>query len=158
GNALKFTERGEIELTVSPNPSAIAEPGQPRELLFAVRDTGIGIPLQAQGKLFSSFTQVDASTTRNYGGTGLGLAISRRLAELMGGRMWLESEPGRGSTFFFTLCAEWIEGTQPPAPTTSIQLENKRLLVVEDNATNRRILAGLTEKWGLQTVITDGPG
>jgi CheY-like chemotaxis protein len=125
--------------------------------VFAVRDTGIGIPVEAQGRLFSSFTQVDASTTRKYGGTGLGLAISKRLAELMGGRMWLESGPGRGSTFCFTLRAEWLHRARPFVPAAQVQLRGRRLLAVDDNATNRRIVAGLAAKWGLQTTLAEGP-
>jgi len=156
GNALKFTEQGEVELTVRPVPLAPGAPDQPRELQFAVRDTGIGIPPEAQGRLFSSFTQVDASTTRKYGGTGLGLAISKRLAELMGGRMWLESEPGRGSTFFFTLRGEWIRSSQPYVSTARVQLQGKRILVVDDNATNRRILTSLMGKWGIVATVVDG--
>ena len=155
-NALKFTERGEVELSVLPVPVGPGAPDQPRELQFTVRDTGIGIPLEAQGRLFSSFTQGDASTTRKYGGTGLGLAISKRLAELMGGRMWLESEPGRGSIFFFTLCAEWIRTAQPFVSAGRVQLQGKRILVVDDNATNRRILTSLTEKWGMRPTVADG--
>jgi CheY-like chemotaxis protein len=154
-NALKFTERGEVELTVRPSPEA-GSADQPRELLFAIRDTGIGIPKEAQSRLFSSFTQVDASTTRRYGGTGLGLAISRRLAELMGGRMWFESEPGHGSTFFFTLRGEWIHRARSYVPAARVQIRGRRLLVVDDNAANRRILAGLAEKWGLVATLVEG--
>ena len=150
GNALKFTERGEVELTVRCSPAG----PEPRELIFAVRDTGIGIPAEALGRLFSSFTQVDASTTRKYGGTGLGLAISRRLAEIMGGRMWVESEPGRGSTFSFTLNAEWM--VSAPRPFQAVErprLRGKRLLVVDDNETSRRILSTLAVKWGMTAVV-----
>ena len=103
GNALKFTQEGEVELHVSPVAPVPGAAATERELHFSVRDTGIGIAPEAQKRLFNSFTQVDASTTRKYGGTGLGLAISKRLAELMGGRMWVESEVGKGSKFFFTL-------------------------------------------------------
>ncbi len=156
GNALKFTARGEVELKVRPVPLAPGAPDQPRELQFAVRDTGIGIPPEAQSRLFSSFTQVDASTTRKYGGTGLGLAISKRLAELMGGRMWLESEPGRGSTFFFTLRGEWIRSAQPYVSAGRVQLQGRRILVVDDNATNRRILSNLMDKWGMLSTVVDG--
>jgi PAS domain S-box-containing protein len=146
GNALKFTERGEVELTAK---AVSAEDGA-RELLFAVRDTGVGIPPEAQGRLFQSFTQVDASTTRKYGGTGLGLAISKRLAELMGGRMWLESAPGRGSTFFFTVRLEWIApGVRRYQPVERPHLEGRRLLIVDDSATSRRILATLAGKWSM---------
>jgi len=148
-NAVKFTERGEVVLTVTasaPRDGAV-------ELAFAVRDTGIGLTAEGMGRLFQSFSQADSSTTRKYGGTGLGLAISRRLAELMGGRMWAESDgPGRGSTFHFTVHAPVADlpaargrdflGTQP-------ELNGRRILVVDDNATNRRVLSLQTSKWGM---------
>ena len=154
GNALKFTERGEIHVSVHP----LVETDGQRHLVFSVRDTGIGIPEEARKRLFSAFTQVDASTTRKYGGTGLGLAISRRLAELMGGRMWLESEPGVGSTFSFSIRAEWI----PPGPRriqpTRASLRGARLLVVDDNSTNRRILADLAARWeAFARAVPDAP-
>jgi PAS domain S-box-containing protein len=152
GNALKFTEHGEVEITVRANRET-------RQLVFSVRDTGIGIPPEAIGKLFRSFTQVDSSTTRKYGGTGLGLAISKRLAELMGGRMWVESTPGVGSTFFFSLAAEWIApGPRPYVADTTAALRGKHLLVVDDNEPNRRILSTLAGKWGLAcTAVASGP-
>ena len=156
-NAVKFTERGEVVLTVSARPLADAK----AEITFAVRDTGIGLSEEAMARLFQSFSQADSSTTRKYGGTGLGLAISRRLAELMGGRMWAESDgPGQGSTFFFSIAApigelpatrhrEYV-GVQPA-------LEGKRLLVVDDNATNRRVLDLQTAKWGMAPRSTGSP-
>ncbi len=154
GNAVKFTEAGEVVLSVKP---AVAGEGT-LELLFAVRDTGIGIPPEALGRLFQSFTQVDASTTRRFGGTGLGLAISRRLAEMMGGRMWVESEEGKGSTFFFTLRVG-VPASRP-RPYTSpsrIELAGRRLLVVDDNATSRRILLSLASDWGMEaTAVQSG--
>ena len=149
GNALKFTEKGEVEISVRAIAGAAG-----KELQFAVRDTGIGIPPEALGRLFRSFTQVDSSTTRKYGGTGLGLAISKRLAELMGGRLWVESEPGRGSTFFFTLPAEWIAtGPRPYVVETSAAVKGKRLLVVDDNEPGRRILSALARKWGMPCTV-----
>jgi PAS domain S-box-containing protein len=153
GNALKFTERGEVEVTVTCHPAAAGF-----TLHFAVRDTGIGIPADAQARLFHSFTQVDASTTRKYGGTGLGLAISKRLAEIMGGDMWLESEPGRGSTFHFDVQVEAAPaGGKKARVFARPQLHGKRLLVVDDNGTNRRILVSLAEKWGLgATAVASG--
>jgi signal transduction histidine kinase/CheY-like chemotaxis protein len=149
-NAVKFTEAGEVVLTVSGKPAGEGAV----ELTFSVRDTGIGLAPQAMERLFQSFSQADSSTTRKYGGTGLGLAISRRLAELMGGRMWAESEgPGKGATFSFTIRAPVAElpreqrrdysGEQP-------QLAGRRVLIVDDNATNRRVLALQAGKWGMQ--------
>ena len=168
-NAVKFTEKGEVvvsvdgrelDLTKANALSEMTEEGDRLfELHFAVRDTGIGIDEAGQKRLFQSFTQVDASTTRKYGGTGLGLAISRRLCELMSGRMWIESEEGRGSTFHFTIVAAaaptrkriFQRGYQP-------RLANKRLLVVDDNETNRRILLCQAAKWGMiPTAAASGP-
>ncbi len=154
GNALKFTEHGEVHVSVR----ALQEADGDRHLLFAVRDTGIGIPHDAQGRLFSAFTQVDTSTTRKYGGTGLGLAISRRLTELMGGRMWLESEPGQGSTFFFSVHADWLPAGPRRVQPARVSLRGLRVLLVDDNATNRRILAGLAERWEMHaSQAADGP-
>ena len=155
GNALKFTERGEVELLVGP----AEEPEGRRLIRFSVRDTGIGIPPEAMGRLFRSFSQVDASTTRKYGGTGLGLAISKRLAEMMGGRMRVESVPGAGSTFHFTIAAEWVApGPRRFVSGPRLSLHALRLLVVDDNAANRRILANLAAKWGLvATLHESGP-
>jgi signal transduction histidine kinase/ligand-binding sensor domain-containing protein/DNA-binding response OmpR family regulator len=154
-NAVKFTESGEVVLaltTTSLGNGVI-------ELHFAVRDTGIGISAAGIGRLFHSFSQVDASTTRKYGGTGLGLAISQRLAELMGGRMWVESEEGRGSTFHFTIQAEAL--SSPPLPYLNgvrTHLTGKRMLIVDDNSTNRRILTTLAQNWGLASRTADsGP-
>jgi PAS domain S-box-containing protein len=154
-NAIKFTEHGEVVLsltTFSLGPAAI-------ELHFAVRDTGIGIPAAAMERLFRAFSQVDASTTRKYGGTGLGLVISQRLAELMGGRMWVESEEGKGSTFHFTIHTE-VASSMPLPYLSGIRthLTGKRMLIVDDNSTNRRILATLAENWGLAPRTADsGP-
>jgi CheY-like chemotaxis protein len=145
-NAIKFTESGEVVISIEKR----AEENGRHELLFAVRDTGIGIPPERMDRLFRSFSQVDASTTRRYGGTGLGLVISKRLTELMGGTMWVESEVGNGSTFYFSLTAEaapsplrvYLNVSQP-------QLQDKRVLIVDDNATNRQILRQQTESWGM---------
>src|SRR5207248_1734868 len=120
------------------------------QLHFAVRDTGIGISKEGMSHLFRSFSQVDGSTTRRYGGTGLGLAISKRLAELMGGTMWVDSQPGVGSTFHFTLLVQpaparsrpYLESSQP-------YLTGKRILIVDDNTTNRSILTLQTQSWGM---------
>jgi PAS domain S-box-containing protein len=154
-NAVKFTEHGEVVLsltTSSLGPDAI-------ELHFVVRDTGIGIPAAAMERLFRPFSQVDASTTRKYGGTGLGLVISQRLAELMGGRMWVESEEGKGSTFHFTIHTE-VASSKPLPYLSGVRthLTGKRMLIVDDSSTNRRILTSLAQNWGLAPRTADsGP-
>jgi CheY-like chemotaxis protein len=154
GNALKFTAQGEVLLAVRP----LAQEGETAELVFSVKDTGIGIPPEGLSRLFQSFSQVDASTTRRFGGTGLGLAISKRLAELMGGRMWVESEPGKGSTFSFTVRVG-IVPSKPRVYTggTKANLQGRRLLIVDDNATNRRILGDLARKWDMTPVAVEHP-
>ena len=153
-NAVKFTEAGEVVVSVDP---AGAEEGH-EGLHFAVRDTGIGIPADRIDSVFDTFTQLDASTTRRYEGTGLGLAICRRLAELMDGSMWVESEPGVGSTFHMTIAAEPAPALAPRAGEGARrQLPGRRLLVVDDNATNRRILCGHAESWGMQPRATASP-
>jgi signal transduction histidine kinase/CheY-like chemotaxis protein len=157
GNAVKFTETGEVVLTVTSKPLAADRV----ELNFAVRDTGIGLTPEVMNRLFQSFSQADSSTTRKYGGTGLGLAISKRLSELMGGHMWAESGgPGRGATFLFSIQAPTAE--LPPARQRDFvgvqpELQGKRLLVVDDNATNRRVLALQTSKWGMTSRATESP-
>jgi PAS domain S-box-containing protein len=153
GNAVKFTARGEVVLAVA------AEPGAPGlGLRFAVRDTGIGIPAEAMGRLFQSFSQVDASTTRHYGGTGLGLAISRRLVELMGGSMTVESEVGTGSTFAFTVRLGAVAARPRPfAHLDRGMLEGRRILIVDDNATNLRILSQQVRNWGMKPQEAAGP-
>jgi len=144
GNAAKFTEQGEVALTISRG----REVGNKLELQFSVRDTGIGISTEAVGRLFQSFTQVDASTTRKYGGTGLGLAISRRLAELMGGRMWVESREGEGSNFQFTITVEPLP--LPPVPGPSPRLVGRRVLLVEDNSSSQMLLLRLLRSWQMK--------
>ncbi|HUI25702.1 MAG TPA: response regulator [Candidatus Kryptonia bacterium] len=148
-NAIKFTEKGEVVLTVT---SRSAADGERREIQFSVRDTGIGIPPDRMHRLFQSFSQVDASTTRRYGGTGLGLAISKRLSEMMGGRIWAESDGvvGRGATFNVTIVAP--VALLPVRAVSTAQLPNlngKRVLIVDDNATNRRVLTLQTQAWGM---------
>jgi PAS domain S-box-containing protein len=147
-NAVKFTAKGEVVVQVDAKPLG----GDRHEVHVAVADTGIGIPPDRFDRLFQSFSQVDSSTTRNYGGTGLGLAISKRLVELMGGRIWAESRPGAGSTFHFTFQAARAElPATPEAPMASpLSLHGKRALVVDDNATNRRILRLQLLKWGME--------
>ncbi|HKW83619.1 MAG TPA: response regulator, partial [Burkholderiaceae bacterium] len=156
-NAVKFTEAGEVVLSVSAKPAA----GGRCELAFAVRDTGIGLAPEGMSRLFQRFSQADSSTTRKYGGTGLGLAISKRLAELMGGSMWAESEgTGRGSTFRFTIVAPVATATPSARREFSgVQpaLAGKRILVVDDNATNRKVLALQSAKWGMQVRDTATP-
>jgi two-component system, sensor histidine kinase and response regulator len=142
GNAFKFTDRGEVALRVSlapPRPGRPA-PGKGVDLLFAVRDSGVGIPKEQQGRLFQPFTQADSSTSRKYGGTGLGLAISRRLAQLMGGDLTFESEAGRGTTFVFTARFGLQEGPETHAATVPEGLRTRRVLVVEDTDTSRELL------------------
>jgi PAS domain S-box-containing protein len=157
-NAIKFTERGEVVLSVEArqkDEDGRANHQQPDEesfyeLHFAVRDTGIGISEEGKARLFRSFSQVDASTTRRYGGTGLGLAISKRLAELMGGSMWVDSQPGVGSTFHFTLLTETAPARwRPYLDSSQPHLAGKRILIVDDNETNRSILTLQTQSWGM---------
>jgi CheY-like chemotaxis protein len=160
-NAIKFTEQGEIVLSVSKGDIILlnGELGERVELRFAVHDTGIGIPPDRLDRLFQSFTQVDASTTRKYGGTGLGLAISKRLAEMMGGAMWVESEAGKGSTFHFNIVAEAAPdfAERPQLFEAQPPLSDKRVLIVDDNATNRRILKVQTKAWGMLARDTGSP-
>jgi signal transduction histidine kinase/DNA-binding response OmpR family regulator len=173
GNAVKFTQAGEVILSVSsrqieensdrPDAATASDrsdveaqttPATRYEIQFAIRDTGIGIPPDRVDRLFQAFSQVDASTTRQYGGTGLGLAISQRLCEMMGGKMWVESQVGCGSTFYFTIESEttsiglplYLKDYQP-------QLTGRRLLIVDDNLTNLKILRLQTQEWG--TVVEE---
>jgi CheY-like chemotaxis protein/HPt (histidine-containing phosphotransfer) domain-containing protein/anti-sigma regulatory factor (Ser/Thr protein kinase) len=153
-NAIKFTPAGEVGVTVS----ARRLEGLRREVHFAVRDTGIGIPKDRFDRLFKVFSQVDVSTTRRYGGTGLGLAISKRLSELMGGRIWAESEPGKGSTFHFTIVADEVEALErAAADREQPELAGKRVLIVDDNASNRLLLKLQTERWGMRARDTNSP-
>jgi two-component system, sensor histidine kinase and response regulator len=153
GNAIKFTEKGEVVIEVTQQSKHDGNV----ELHFMVRDTGIGIPPEKQQFLFHAFTQADSSTTRKYGGTGLGLAISARLVELMGGRIWLESVEGKGSTFHFTISyAVETTKTQPLLPGPVADLKNVSVLVVDDNETNRRILSEMTTRWGMKSLAVDG--
>ena len=153
GNAVKFTTEGEVVVEVTTEASG----PESVTLHFAVRDTGIGVPLEKQHQIFQAFTQADVSTTRRYGGTGLGLAIAVRLVELMQGRMWLQSELGRGSTFHWT--AVFDRAPLPVArarPRRSTKLHGLRVLVVDDNATNRRILQEMLQSWQMKpTVVAD---
>jgi len=146
GNAIKFTDAGEVVLEVAVDSSSDHEV----VLHFAVSDTGIGIPEDKRAVIFDAFEQADNSTTRRFGGTGLGLAISSRLCEMMSGRIWVESEVGRGSTFHFT--ARFALAEEPPAPAPPAQpaiVGGTSVLVVDDNATNRRILEEMLRNWGM---------
>jgi PAS domain S-box-containing protein len=153
GNAIKFTEHGEIFVCVD-EPS----PGSATTVLhFAVKDTGVGIPVEKQGKIFEAFSQVDGSMTRKYGGTGLGLTISVRLVEMMGGHVWLESQPGQGSTFHFTVhLAVQDTASARPIPLQPEQLRDLHALIVDDNFTNRRVLHGMLTRWGMRPTSVAG--
>ena len=147
GNAIKFTDQGEVVLRVE------EEQGDPDHLNlhFTVTDTGVGIPKDKQKIIFEPFTQADTSTTRRYGGTGLGLSISMRLIEMMGGRIWLESEVGKGSTFHFTAQFGVVKNAVArPALMGPEILDNLRVLVVDDNATNRQILEKTLSYWRMR--------
>ena len=155
-NATKFTERGEVVLQVSldrASPTAC-------DLHFYVRDTGIGIPASKQQKIFEAFSQADGSTTRRFGGTGLGLSISTRLVHMMNGRIWVDSEAGKGATFHFT-ARFGVAAPEAPAHesiddgTGSFDPEGAEVLVVDDNATNRSILHELLKKWKLKPVLAE---
>ncbi|WP_299077709.1 GAF domain-containing protein [uncultured Ruegeria sp.] len=156
-NAVKFTESGEVVLSVQQT----AKKRGVLELTFIVRDTGIGLSEKGMSRLFQSFSQADSSTTRKYGGTGLGLAISKRLAELMGGTMWAKSDgKGHGSTFTFTIRAKPskpIKSSSRDLVGVQSELDGKRILMVDDNATNRKILSLQTEKWGAKTTAFETP-
>lgn len=161
-NAVKFTQEGEVVVSVVSRNDPASEAltlegfGGKEKIEFAVKDTGIGIPPERLERLFKPFSQVDASMTRKYGGTGLGLAISKRLCEAMGGGMWVESEAGKGTTFYFSIKARATENDgeldlQVPRP----ELREKRLLVVDDNGTNRKILSLQAYSWGMEVKAVD---
>ena len=153
GNAIKFTEVGEVVLRVT-----VEHLGERRSTLrFAVTDTGIGIPADKQAQIFQAFTQADSSTTRRYGGTGLGLAIALRLVELMDGRLWVDSQVSRGSTFQFTATFDMPRETVVMSGAVRRKaLEGLKVLVVDDNATNRRILDEMLTSWRMTpTVVPD---
>ncbi len=144
-NAIKFTDHGEVVVSVDGH----ADDGQ-WQLHFRVQDTGIGISEEGQQRLFQTFSQVDSSTTRLYGGTGLGLVISRRLSQAMGGDMWVESEEGVGSVFHFTICVKASPDVDPICAFDQSTLTGKRILVVDDNQTNRTILERQLRKWEIE--------
>jgi two-component system, sensor histidine kinase and response regulator len=148
-NAVKFTERGEIVVSTE----VLNRGRKTVEIKFAVKDTGIGLTEEQTAKLFSSFSQADTSTTRKFGGTGLGLAISKRLVEMMGGRIWVESAPGKGSTFCFTavfgIGREEAMTPRTPPP----DLRGLKTLVVDDNSTSREILQGMLESFSFEVSL-----
>jgi two-component system sensor kinase len=170
GNAIKFTARGEVVVTVAVEKSESRDPngdGAAAELAsplhpdfctlhFAVTDTGMGIPPEKQQLIFEAFSQADTSTTRRFGGTGLGLTISRELSALMGGRVWVESVPGKGSTFHFTARFSWqkdaVRLVEVPRPDA---LKDLSVLIVDDNATNRRILKDVVSAWEMIPTVAD---
>jgi len=154
-NAIKFTERGEVVLRVERGESA-GEPGR-ETMHFTVVDTGIGISPDKLATIFDSFSQADTSTTRKFGGTGLGLTIASQLTRLMGGRIWVESQLGTGSTFHVTVPFEVLRGAPQAAPPLleEASLRGTRVLVVDDNGTNRRILDGVLGSWGMHATLVD---
>jgi len=153
GNAIKFTDHGEVLISVK----QIEETGQRVTLYFAIKDTGVGIPADKQQKIFEAFSQADGSMTRKYGGTGLGLTICAKLVELMNGRIWVESEPGKGSTFQFTASLGVQDQlSAPSAPLQPEQLRELPVLIVDDNFTNRRVLLGLLNRWGMHPTAVEG--
>ncbi len=150
-NAIKFTDKGGVSVSVS---SQALETSGKYQITFAVKDTGIGISPESQSQLFQPFTQVDMTISRRHGGAGLGLAISKRLVELMGGRIWFESKPGEGSTFYFTIEAEVIESKSPKPITPAKSFENLakehplRILVAEDNPSNQKVIVEMLKRMG----------
>lgn len=153
GNAIKFTEAGEVVVVVR------CESRKEKEVIlhFEVRDTGIGIPLEKQAVIFEAFAQADGSTTRKYGGTGLGLTISSQLVHKMDGRIWVESTPGKGSKFCFTVPFGVAQDQEKPSQTSRApSLESLPVLVVDDNPTNRHILQDMLSNWGMKPTLADG--
>jgi two-component system sensor histidine kinase/response regulator len=154
GNAIKFTERGEIVVSVDEESGV----SNATHLHFAVRDTGVGIAAEKQGKIFEAFAQADGSMARKYGGTGLGLTICKRLAELMAGRVWMESQPGQGSTFHFVIRVGLNDAPVARCtPAALSKLPDSPVLIVDDNLTNRRVLDGMLVRWGMRpTAVESG--
>jgi two-component system, sensor histidine kinase and response regulator len=154
GNAIKFTQRGEVVVGVQARPGATGRPSE-LELMFTVRDTGIGIAQEKLVSIFQAFTQADSSTTRQYGGTGLGLTISRRLVEMMGGRIEVDSELKRGSIFSFTASVSPADARPETPVLDPASLAGVPVLVVDDNATNRRVLSDWLTHWGMWPVVAE---
>jgi signal transduction histidine kinase/CheY-like chemotaxis protein len=153
GNSMKFTEHGEIFVLVEKE----SETSDSVCLHFAIKDTGIGIPADKQSKIFEAFSQADGSMSRRYGGTGLGLSICTRLVEMMDGRIWVESELGKGSTFHFVISLAVQQSLSTRASSLqSTQLRDLHALIVDDNFTNRRVLHGMLSRWGMRPTAVDG--
>ena len=155
GNATKFTERGEISLTVEPYAPGKEVTENEVVIKFAVKDTGIGISAQQIDHIFSNFSQADSSTTRKYGGTGLGLAITKRLVELMGGKVWVESEPGRGSTFYFTAPFKVARAQMYPSMPSPPEVAGARVIVADGAAMNRALLDEILTAQGARVTQVD---
>ncbi|MBC2834553.1 response regulator [Paragemmobacter straminiformis] len=160
-NAIKFTEKGDVFVRVAVDRSEPALHADEIALRFSVADSGPGIPADKMDKLFHSFSQLDATTTRKHGGTGLGLAISKRLVELMGGHIWADSPPGEGATFAFVIRARRSAAALPEKRTGEgpvvADLRDRRVLVVDDNEVNRKVLQAQLTSWGLRPVVVSGP-
>jgi two-component system, sensor histidine kinase and response regulator len=152
GNAIKFTSHGEIFIHVAEESRDNAAAC----LHFTVRDTGIGIAKEKQEHVFEAFSQADGSMARKYGGTGLGLTICMRLVKMMAGKIWVESQPGQGSTFHFTLQLAVQDSTARPEPIEARQLRDLHALIVDDNLTNRKVLAGMLIRWGMKPTAVEG--
>jgi PAS domain S-box-containing protein len=162
-NALKFTEEGEVLVSVRTSteqlaaPASRATPGRSVTLEVCVKDTGIGIPADKLDRLFQAFSQVDSSTARRFGGTGLGLAISRRLVEVMGGKLWVESEPGVETRFYFSFSTQAAVPAAAAEEAEHVELRGRRALLVDDNLTNLRMLALQAERWGMTQQACESP-
>jgi two-component system, sensor histidine kinase and response regulator len=152
GNAIKFTSHGEILIDVA----EVSHEDFLTCLHVTVRDTGVGIPKQKQRAIFEAFSQADGSMARKYGGTGLGLTICKRLVEMMGGKIWVESEPGQGSEFHFTLQLAVQDAPARSEPLEARQLIDLHALIVDDNLTNRKVLAGMLTRWGMKPTAVEG--
>ena len=153
GNAIKFTEKGEVFITVEEKSHEDAVTC----LHFMIKDTGVGIPKEKQDKVFEAFSQADGSMARKYGGTGLGLTICTRLVTMMGGAIWVEREPGQGSTFHFTVRASVQDASgHRSEPLQPEQLRNLHALIVDDNFTNRKVLTGMLTRWGMKPTAVEG--